>query len=119
MKRSKKCSMFATICEHESKTNESVFDKNEFEGKLTGRDKCSKKVSIAENLNCDYSDSNNSDVHDMFDDEINIIDGIMKSNIKNIYRDVIYYSVWTFYEIMQCTIIYIFFAFSLLFYYFI
>ena len=110
MKRSKKCSMFATICEHESKTNESVFDKNEFEGKLTGRDKCSKKVSIAENLNCDYSDSNDSDVHDIIDDNGNNSNEIMESSINNIFENFIIG------DIMQFPSFYMFIAFSLLLY---
>merc|ERR1719244_2451928 len=48
-KKSKKCSVFATISEHESKSNERGFNKYEFVGAgVTKGRKYSKKVSIAE-----------------------------------------------------------------------
>ena len=65
-KKSRKCSIFATISEYGTKYQDSVIDTEEFEEAdiIRRRKKSSKKVSIAENLNCDYSDSNVSDIED-------------------------------------------------------
>jgi len=69
MNKNRKCSMFATISElgdkdHETETgiDSQMFIKP---GVLRNRRKSSKKVSIAENLNCDYSDTNVSDAEDL------------------------------------------------------
>ena len=62
--KSKKCSLFETISENAIKDNqESVVDTKVYdeETAVRKRKKSSKKVSIAENLNCDYSDTNISD----------------------------------------------------------
>ena len=62
-KKSKKCSMFATISELGDKEYKIHADIKETGSQdiWRKRKKSSKKVSIAENLNCDYSDSNVSD----------------------------------------------------------
>jgi len=73
-KKSKKCSLFATISENVMKDNqETVENTIEFDEEISikKRKKSSKKVSIAENLNCDYSDTNVSDedaIHLVHDD---------------------------------------------------
>ena len=126
-KRSKKCSVFETISEHESKSNECAFDKNEFAGAsvattTTGREKYSKKVSIAENLNCDYSDSNDSYIHDIIDDNLNDCNEVIKSSLDNISKDSMRksdYFLWTIYHMMQYPGIFMFIASSLIFYLFI
>ena len=122
-KRSKKCSVFATISEHESKSSESAFDRYEFGvADVTKGRKYSKKVSIAENLNCDYSDSNDSDAHDIIDDNENNSNETMKSSIDNIYENFIQEKdsfLWTICNIIQFPSFYMFIAFSLLFYQFI
>ena len=62
-KKSRKCSMFATISELSDKEYKIHTDIKEAgtQDIWRNRKKSSKKVSIAENLNCDYSDSNVSD----------------------------------------------------------
>jgi len=63
-KKSKKCSMFATIselCDKDHEIPTDIKDSVVTADVLRKRRKSSKKVSIAENLNCDYSDTNISD----------------------------------------------------------
>ena len=62
-KKSQKCRMFATISELSDKEYKIHSDIKEAgtQDFWRKRKKSSKKVSIAENLNCDYSDSNVSD----------------------------------------------------------
>ena len=70
-KKSKKCSMFATISELSDKEYNIHTEIKEAGNQdiWRNRKKSSKKVSIAENLNCDYSDSNVSD-HEIDDTNI-------------------------------------------------
>ena len=72
-KKSKKCSMFATICEIGDKPHDTPAPIRDGASQdlWRKRRKSSKKVSIAENLNCDYSDTNisdnESDLHNIMD----------------------------------------------------
>jgi len=92
-----KCSFISVISENaENKCkgfddNENVVDKLD----LMRRKKSSKKVSIAENLNCDYSDTNDSDIGDeKFSEKAEqtsaILDGEVKEEAMNIERFFIY-----------------------------
>lgn len=71
-KKSKQRKMFATISEICDKDEDFNIKDAPLENILKKRKKSSKKVSIAENLNCDYSDTNVSD-HDSMNTKIETI----------------------------------------------
>ena len=85
-KKSKKCSMFATISELSDKEY-NIHNEIKEAGNQDiwrNRKKSSKKVSIAENLNCDYSDSNVSD-HEI--DDVDIATKSEQELIRNEFFD--------------------------------
>ena len=112
-KKSRKGSMFATIREHGTKDQEGVVDIEEFDESevVRRRKKSSKKVSIAENLNCDYSDSNVSEIEDatnsshngIFEPKSHYDVNVGKTSLDQIYeviqRVVFYLTLLVFYII--------------------
>jgi len=116
-KKSRKSSLFATISEHGSKDREIVVDDSEFDGveEVKRRKKSSKKVSIAENLNCDYSDSNISEVDEVntlvfedkgFEDDKAKVNSL--SNMHSMIDIVLFYFVLLVYHCVHYPCFYIF-----------
>lgn len=112
-RKSKKCDIFDTISEQESKSEESPLGTSCVDVMKMGREKSSKKVSIAENLNCDYSDSNNSDFNDSDNDAVEVNHGSHNSfyGIK--------YLLVSIYDINEPGIYFLLILFILFYFYFV